>query len=251
MVKNGSGNPPGPNVRSLFRWKPALQAEEHLKAATQKPKCGSSSLPSELSAAEALRSYCVINDRDVRVDYSLRLGLQCKCPVRLKITMKPFPTSSSPAFCFPPVRSSSFAVKVGFWSCKSFEIMPAAWLAVALGVGREGWGWVVITDCCAGGEQGRLRELQYGGWKDATSLWDVRDNKRRVGSSNHRHNTNTQRPPTWNEMLVWRQRRQQRTRQDRTLTLVMSGMSELEHQGIYPPPGRVLPWKPSITIPTQ
>lgn len=31
-------------------------------------------------------------------------------------------------------------------------------------------GGVVITDCCAGGEQGRLRELQHGGWKDATSL---------------------------------------------------------------------------------
>lgn len=195
-VKNGSRNPPGPNVRSPFCWKPALEAEEHLKAATQKPKCGSSSLPAEPSAAEALRSCCVINDRDVRADYSLRLGLQCKCPVRLKITMKPFPTYSSPAFCVQPVRSSSFAVKVGFWSCKSFEFMPAEWLAVALGVGWRGWGWVVITDYCAGGEQGRLRELQYGGWKDATSLWDVRDNKRRVGSSNHRHNTNTQRPPT-------------------------------------------------------
>lgn len=139
-VKNCSGNQPGLNVRSLFCWKPALEAEEHLKAATQKPKCGSSSLSVEPSAAEALRSYCVINDRDVRADYSLRLGLQCKCPVRLKITINPFCTSSSPAFCFPPVRSSSFAVKVGFWSCKSFEFMPAAWLAVALGVGREGWG---------------------------------------------------------------------------------------------------------------
>lgn len=112
-----------------------------MKAATQKPNCGSSSLPAEPSAAEALRSYCVINDRDVRADYSLRLRLQCKCPVRLKITMKPFPTYSSPAFCFPPVRrSSSFAVEVGFWSCKSFEFMPAAWLAVALGVGWGGWG---------------------------------------------------------------------------------------------------------------
>lgn len=117
---------------------------------TQNPKCGRSSLPAEPSAAEALRRHRAINEGDVRVDYTLRPGLRCKCPVRLKIVTEPFPTYSSSlfplevlesTFRFTSVRSTGFAVIVGFGSCKSFEFMPEAWLDVALG---EGGGWLGV-----------------------------------------------------------------------------------------------------------
>lgn len=142
----------------------------HLKAyldcwtATLSTKRGSSSpLATVPSIAGALKRYCVINERDVTLDYGLGTELLCKSLVRLNTMMEPPPLLSlsspqchaacahclslllvtrpldkrccSPLGTLPlnlgklvPAVSASCSRKVGFENCESSKLIPKAWL---------------------------------------------------------------------------------------------------------------------------